>query len=603
MVVPVTNARFAINAVNARWNSLFDALYGTNALGKRDTSVPFDYDHARKVVKWVKDLLDDTFPLNDGSFHEVTNLLVKDKNLVAIYQGNEVPLKDQSQFAGFDGTPSEPKSLMLCHNGIHLQLVIDPSQSLGEMDSFGLNDVILESAITTILDCEDSVSVVDVEDKIHSYRNLFGIMKGDLREKVTKNGKTFTRTIAEDKCIKGPSGNEIALKGRSLLLVRNTASHVLTDIVINKNNNPVCETLLDAICTPLITLHDLLGNQRNSRTGSVYIVKPKMHGPHEVDLANRLFSRVEQILNLSQNSIKIGIMDEERRTTLNLKECIRSAKDRVAFINTGFLDRTGDEIHTSTMLGPFEKKSNLKEANWLLAYEDWNVDTGLVCGLKGKAQIGKGMWAMPDLMKEMLEQKIAHPMAGANTAWVPSPTAATLHATHYLKVDVFAKQEELVNKGSRSKLETLLEIPIMDSSTELTGEEVTQEIKNNLQGILGYVVRWVDQGVGCSKIPDINNVGLMEDRATCRISAQHIANWLEHGIVSRQRVEDLMKDMAKVVDSQNCDDPNYMPLTENYDGQAYQAAQELIFDKKNQSENLGYTEQILHQRRWNKKRE
>ncbi len=601
LVVPVTNARFAINAVNARWNSLYDALYGTDVLGPRDTSVKFDAAHGKKVIAWVKGLLDETFPLATGSYNEATAYTVKNNSLIVYIEGQEVALKDPSQFVGFEGAEVSPTSLLLRHNGIHLQFIIDRDHPIGILDPGGLANVILESAITTILDCEDSVAVVDLEDKIHSYRNLLGIIKGELQEEVSKNGQTFTRTIAKDKVFKDPNGNAKTLKGLSLVLIRNTAAHVLTDIVLDENQKAISETIIDSLCTPLIALHDIQGKHRYSKTGSIYIVKPKMHGPSEVEQANRLFARVEEILGLPKNTIKVGIMDEERRTTLNLKECIRAVKDRVAFINTGFLDRTGDEIHTSTKCGPFKTKVKLKEANWLLAYEDWNVDVGLMCGLKGKAQIGKGMWAMPDLMKTMLEKKIEHPLAGANTAWVPSPTAATLHATHYLTVNVIEQQNKLLKQGRRADLGTLLEIPIMHSNQILSTEEIVQEVRNNLQGILGYVVRWVDQGIGCSKIPDINNVGLMEDRATCRISSQHIVNWLEHGIISPETVENLMREMAKVVDEQNQSDPDYTKLSDNFEGEAYKAALDLIFDQYNQQENLGYTELILHRRRQNKK--
>ncbi len=597
LVVPVTNARFAINAVNARWNSLYDALYGTNVLGK-PAGQDFDKDHASKVIEWTRDFLDECFPLASDSHKNASGYHILDDSLVVQVSSVDARLADKSQLVGFTGDPSNPESIILHRNGIHLILVFDRNDVIGKTDPAGISDVVLESAITTILDCEDSVAVVDVEDKILAYENWLGIMKGDLVAEFEKDGSNITRVINGNKEFITPKGEQLTLKGQALLLIRNSASHINTDIVTDLDGNQVGEAILDALCTTLIGLHDLRGANGNSREGSIYIVKPKMHGPDEVALADRLFSRVEEILGLEQHTVKIGIMDEERRTTVNLKECIRAARKRVAFINTGFLDRTGDEIHTSFKMGPFLRKGSLKQAPWLPAYENWNVDVGLNCGLKGKSQIGKGMWAMPDLMKEMLEQKIEHPLAGANTAWVPSPTAATLHAVHYFKVDVRDIQDRLLDGGSRSSLDTILQIPIAEE-TDWSEDEILQEVRNNLQGILGYVVRWVDQGIGCSKIPDINNVGLMEDRATCRISSQHVANWLLHGIVDKETVMNSMKEMAVVVDGQNKEDPNYIPMAPTFDGEAFKAACDLVF--KGDIQSSGYTEFILHQRRMEQK--
>lgn len=597
LVVPITNARFAINAINARWNSLYDALYGTNALGS-PTGRGFDREHASKVIYWAKEFLDVTFPLSEGSHKEAIGYSIVDKKLLIELPEGSTELKDPSQFAGYTGEISGPEKVVFRKNGIHLIMVFDRNNVIGKTDPAGLDNIVLESALTTILDCEDSVAVVDVEDKILAYENWLGIMKGNLVARFQKGQEQVTRVIKGDKEFKAPNGEQFTLKGQALLLIRNSASHINTDIVTDFKGNPVSETILDALCTTMIALHDLKGTKGNSRAGSVYIVKPKMHGPDEVVLADQLFSRVEEILGLEHNTVKIGIMDEERRTTVNLKECIRAARNRVAFINTGFLDRTGDEIHTSFKMGPFMPKLAIKQAPWLNAYENWNVDVGLACGLMGKSQIGKGMWAMPDLMKEMLEQKIEHPLAGANTAWVPSPTAATLHATHYFKVDVKRVQEKLEVEGPRAKLNTILEIPIA-REPNWSEKEILNEVRNNLQGILGYVVRWVDQGIGCSKIPDINNIGLMEDRATCRISSQHVANWLWHGIVDKATVLSAMKEMALIVDQQNSEDPNYQPMAPEFKGEAFQAACDLVFQGDNQSS--GYTEFILHQRRLERK--
>ncbi len=598
LVVPITNARFAINAINARWNSLYDALYGTNALGSPSSGQEFDQGHAKKVINWTREFLDETFPLIKGSHKDAIGYCLVNEKLVVQLSEGATHLAEPSQFVGFTGETTEPENIVLRKNGIHLVLVFDQANIIGKTDKAGVADVVLESALTTILDCEDSVAVVDLEDKILAYENWLGIMNGNLVSKFYKGDKNVTRTIKGDKEFKHPNGEKFTLKGQALLLIRNSASHINTDIVTDLDGNPVSETILDALCTTLIAVHDLKGTKRNSRMGSVYIVKPKMHGPEEVAMADELFSRVEDILNLEQNTVKIGIMDEERRTTINLKECIRASRNRVAFINTGFLDRTGDEIHTSFKVGPFLPKGQLKLAPWLSAYENWNVDVGLNCGLKGRSQIGKGMWAMPDLMKEMLVQKIEHPLAGANTAWVPSPTAATLHATHYFKVDVRAIQEKLVDEGPRASLDTLLEIPVA-REINWTEEAILHELRNNLQGILGYVVRWVDQGIGCSKIPDINNIGLMEDRATCRISSQHVANWLYHGIVDKETVLGTMQEMAKIVDHQNRNDPDYTPMSQGYRGEAFKAACDLVL--KGDIQSSGYTEFILHQRRLEKK--
>ena len=593
LVVPITNARFATNAINARWNSLYDALYGTNALGT-PSGQGFDHGHASKVIAWTRDFLDETFPLVAGNHKNAQGYSIVDERLIIESPAGRTELRDPFQFAGYTGDVSAPDSVLLHKNGLHLVMEFDRNHELGKTDPAGVANVLLESALTTILDCEDSVAVVDVEDKILAYENWLGIMKGDLVARFQKEGEHITRFIKDDKEFNSPYGKKVSLKGRALLLIRNTAAHIQTDIVTNYGGIPVSETILDALCTTMIAMHDLLGRKSNSQTGSVYIVKPKMHGPAEVAQADKLFSRVEEILGLEQYTVKIGIMDEERRTTVNLRECIRAARLRVAFINTGFLDRTGDEIHTSFKMGPFLPKLALKQAPWLQAYENWNVDVGLQCGLLGQGQIGKGMWAMPDLMKEMLAQKIEHPLAGANTAWVPSPTAATLHATHYFKVNVKEVQEQLAVAGPRAKLDTILEIPIA-KETNWPEEEILHELRNNLQGILGYVVRWVDQGIGCSKIPDINNVGLMEDRATCRISSQHVANWLFHGVVDKETVIATMKEMARVVDGQNCGDPNYTPMAPGFEGEAFQAACDLVF--QGESQPSGYTEFILHQRR------
>ncbi len=596
LVVPVDNARYALNAANARWGSLYDTLYGTDVIkGKRYSE--YNAERAKKVIEYVRNFLDESFPLSISSWKEITKIKIEDKRLLLLKESEKNYLKNENQFIGYNGEKDNPSSILIKNNNLHIDILINDKNEVGKNDRASIADVIAESALSTIVDNEDSVAAVDAEDKVKCYRNWLGLMKGDLIANIEKNGKKFVRKLNPNRNYTSKNGKKISLHGRALLLNRNVGHLMTNSAIILKDGSEIPEGIMDAFISTLCALHDFK-SKNNSRTGSVYIVKPKMHGPEEVSFTNTLFEKVEETLGIKKFSIKVGIMDEERRTTVNLKECIRKVKERIVFINTGFLDRTGDEMHTSFEAGPMIFKGDMKKSLWLNTYENWNVDVGLKCGFSGKAQIGKGMWAMPDQMSNMMEQKIGHPKSGANCAWVPSPTAATLHSLHYHRVNVFNEQKK-IKMRKQANVNDILEIPKADRPN-WSIEDINRELENNAQGILGYVVRWIDQGIGCSKVPDINNIGLMEDRATLRISSQHIANWLHHGICKKEQVMDIMKKMAKTVDEQNANDPKYNKMSDNFENSlAFSAACDLVF--KGRIQPSGYTEPLLHKKRLEKK--